>query len=335
MNSPYTILICERFSLEAELHLKKNNAFCVTNLQKNQSQEEQNKKFAKANALIIRSKFKIDSNLLNKTPHLKLIVTCTSGFDHIDLTETQRRQITVMYTPDANIVAAAEHTWALLLASVRNLIPAHKYIKSGNNPNWNREPFLSFELENKTLGIIGLGRIGQKVCHYAKAFNMNVIVFDPYQDQEVFEKLDVIRCSYEEVLKQSDILTFHVPATFETHHMLNKSHFEYLSGEQILINASRGSVINEDDLIEALNQNKIKYAGLDVFQKEPLSRDSQLLKCHNVLMTPHLGAFTQEAFTKASLEAAKLIELFFVKNQTRNTLPLVNHWGTLSFKERT
>ncbi len=318
------IMICERFALEASIELKKNKNFEVISFDANE--------LANVNAIIIRSKFKIDRELLEKTPHLQLIVTCTSGFDHIDLKETSRRNLTVMFTPEANAVSAAEHTWALLMACVRHIVSAHKEMKA---VNWNREPFLSFELENKTLGIVGLGRVGQKVASFAKAFGMKIVAFDPYQPVEVFEKNQAERLSFDELLKQSDIITFHVPATFETHHMLSRPHYESINEETIIINTSRGSVINEDDLADALMEKKIRGAGLDVFNKEPLSRDSKLMKCANVIMTPHLGAFTEEAFLKASMQAALQTENFFEKNKTENTLPLNNEWGSLSFKERT
>lgn len=318
------IVICDRFAVEALVELKKKSFLNVLSYSESE--------LATADALIIRSKFKIDQTLLDKASNLKLIVTCTSGFDHIDLKETEKRKITVMFTPDANVVSAAEHTWALLMACTRHVVAAHKELKAAN---WKRDPFLGFELAGKTLGVVGLGRIGQKVAAFAKAFQMNVIAFDPYQSAEVFEKLNSARMSYDELLKKSDILTFHVPATFETHHMLARPHYESLDEHTIIINTSRGSVIDEDALADALNNRQIACAGLDVFNKEPLPRDSRLMKCNNLIMTPHLGAFTEEAFLKASLQAAKLVQDYFEKNLTQNTLPLKNDWGSLSFKERT
>ena len=318
------IMICERFSLEASIKLKENKDFHVISYDPAE--------LANANALIIRSKFKIDRELLDKSPNLQLIVTCTSGFDHIDLKETTVRNITVMFTPEANVISAAEHTWALLMACVRNIVSAHKEMKAAN---WNRDPFITYELENKILGIVGLGRVGQRVAGFAKAFGMKIVAFDPYQPLEVFQNHDAERTSFDELLKQSDIISFHVPATFETHHMLSRPHYESIDEATIIINTSRGSVINEDDLAEALMEKKIRCAGLDVFNKEPLSRDSKLMKCANVIMTPHLGAFTEEAFLKASMQAARLTQNFFQNNKTENTLPLKNEWGSLSFKERT
>jgi D-3-phosphoglycerate dehydrogenase len=180
-----------------------------------------------------------------------------------------------------------------------------------------------------------VGRIGQRVARIASAFDMPVLAFDPYQTDEAFKKSGAERVSYEEVLKQSDILSFHVPLTFETKNMFNRSQIEYVSPDLILVNTSRGGVINEEDLAQALLDKKIKCAGLDVFSKEPLPRDAKILKCPNVVLTPHLGAYTHEAFLKASLSAAHLVLNFFENHQTQNTLPLKNDWGKLSFAERT
>lgn len=317
------ILICERFALEALVELKANKNFLVENYS--------DEKASTADALVIRSKFRITTAQLDKSPNLKLIVTCTSGFDHIDLDETQKRGITVMFTPEANAISAAELAWSLLMAANRHVCAAYREMKAGK---WNREPFLSHELHGKTLGIIGLGRIGSRVASFAQAFGMKVLAFDPYQDEAVFQQAQALRVSYEEILKQSDFLSFHVPATFETKNMFSRSQIEYVNPEVIIVNTSRGSAINEDDLADALLDKKIRFAALDVFQKEPLTRESKLNKCQNVILTPHLGAYTEEAFSKASLEAAQRVTEFFELNKTRNTLPLKNDWGSLSFAER-
>lgn len=323
-NSLKNILICDRFSLEAEVQLKTQNNFQVSRF----SEE----KLPTAHALIVRSKFKVTKELLDRAQALEVIVTCTSGYDHIDLEETKKRGICVMYTPDANVNSTAELTWSLILAATRRITKTTKGIKAGN---WKDESLFTQELANKTLGIVGLGRIGSRVARIAKAFDMKVVVFDPYQDLSVFNSLDLTRSSYEEVLKQSDILTFHVPLTFETENMFSRSQVEYVSPDLILINASRGGIVNEDDVAEALNANRIGFAALDVFKKEPLTREAKLLRCSNVLLTPHIGAYTEEAFLKASLEAARRLTDFFINQRSLNTLPLQNDWGSLSFSERT
>ncbi len=311
------ILVTEKFSTEALIKLQ-SQGFEKTDVA------------AEAHALIIRSRTKITEDYLNQFPQLQCLVTCTSGFDHIDLTATQKKKVTVMFTPDANVVSAAELTWGLVLACARQIPQAHQQTKAGV---WNRELFSGFELHGKTYGIIGLGRIGTRVAKMAQCFGMKVYAFDPYQDDKVFASLGLQRSSYEEVLKQADIISFHVPFTKETRNMFNRSHIEYVQRHAIVINTSRGGVINEDDLVWGLENDLISRCGLDVFTKEPLARDSKLLKSSKVIMTQHMGALTDEAFQKASDEAAQRLIDFFHFQRATNTLPLVNDWGKFSFDQ--
>ncbi|AZZ36406.1 phosphoglycerate dehydrogenase [Bdellovibrio sp. qaytius] len=328
---PY-IVICEKFSIEAQVtltsSLKSSNLAEVVKLS---SLDELADHLPKATALIIRSKTKITRELIAAAPNLNLIITCTSGFDHIDLQATQEKNIHVMYTPTANAQSAAELAWGLILNTHRPILDSHKQIKAGL---WDREKLSpGFELAGRTIGIVGLGRIGQKIATFAKAFSMNVVAFDPYQEDEVFEHFKLERSSYEELLKQSDIITFHVPLTKETKNMLNRSHYEYTTKDVVIINASRGSVVNEDDLCEALDEGEVRMAGLDVFAKEPLSRESKLLKSSKVILTQHIGAMTEQAFAKASMEAATLCIDFLKTNKTQNSLPFKNNWGSLMFND--
>lgn len=323
---PY-IVITEKFALDAQVTLKNSGLAEVVKLS---SLNELADHLDKATGLIIRSKTKITRELLALAPHLNLIITCTSGFDHIDLQATQEKNIHVMYTPNANAQSAAELTWALILNTHRPVLESHKQIKAGL---WDREKLQGFELHGKTLGIVGLGRIGQKVAAFAKVFGMNVVAFDPYCEDEAFEKFNLERSSYEELLKQSDIITFHVPLTKETKNMMNRSHFEYTNKDVVIINASRGSVVNEDDLYEALEDGTVRAAGLDVYAKEPLTRESKLLKSQKVVLTQHIGALTDEAFAKASMEACQLCIEFLKTNKTQNTLPFQNNWGSMMFND--
>lgn len=322
------ILICAPLATAAQINLKNNKSFNVENYTP--------EKLSTANALIIRSKFLITSELLAQTPNLELIVTCTSGFDHIDLVETQKKNICVMYTPEANAQSAAELTWALLMASTRHLVTANENVKSGR---WSGEVHRGVELANKTLGIVGLGRIGSLVAKFANTFGMKVLAFDPYKGDSAFQIAQAVRASYEEVLRQSEFLSFHVPATKETQNMFNRAQIDCVHPDLILINTSRGCVINEADLIRALKDKKIKFAALDVFNKEPLTVQSQLLQCPNIILTPHIGAYTEESFLKSSLEGSLRITEFFADNKTKNTLPSnlssIEDWQSQSFSERT
>lgn len=327
MTSVKKILICDRFAQEAHIKLKTNKSFEVL---LTQTSEHLQSELPTAHGLLIRSRVKVDGSFLAAAKNLEVIVTCTSGFDHIDLTETKKRNITVMFTPEANQISAAELTWALILSCARHVPQAHKEMKA---KNWARDNFAGLELSGKTMGIVGLGRIGSRVAKMAAAFGMQVLAFDPYCEDSAFTDTLAERASYDELLKQADVISFHVPSTKETKHMFNRIQIEMISPTAIIINTSRGSVIHEDDLAEALLENKIKAAGLDVFEREPLDRNSKLLKCNNVILTPHLGAFTEEAFYKASLQGASQIENYFMHQKSENTLPLVNQWGSLSFQE--
>lgn len=327
-NEKKTILITDRFSSEAFYFLQRNPLFEVIRL--DSPHHIPSDLLEKANALIIRSRTSIKETLLKSATNLQVIVTATSGFDHIDLEATQKWGVTVMYTPDANKESAAQLTWALMMATLTRLIPAHKQVKSGE---WHRDQLTSFELNGRTYGVIGMGRIGSRIAQIAQAFNMNVIAYDPYIDDEVFQKHNVQRMSYEEVLKVSDVLSFHVPLTLETVNMLNKSHFEYIRRGVVLINTSRGAVIHEDDLVMALEKGWIRACGLDVFQKEPLPRHSKLLQMPQVVLTPHIGANTEDAFLKASQIAALKVTQFFADASTSDSLPpRVSWYGATPFK---
>lgn len=268
--------------------------------------------------LLIRSRTEISEELLKKARNLQVIITATSGFDHIDLAATQKWGVTVMHTPSANIESAAQLTWTLVLASCSKLLQAHKMVKS---TDWDRNQLIGLELSSHRYGIIGLGRIGRRVAQMARCFDMSVSAYDPYVDDDIFEEHQVQRASYEEVLKTSDIVSFHVPKTPETEHMLGRSQFEFMNRGIILINTSRGSVISENDLCEALEKGWIRAMGMDVFEKEPLPKSSRLLGFHNVIMTPHIGANTEDAFYKASQIAAEKLVQFFLDGSTSDSLP--------------
>ncbi len=322
------ILITDRFAQDSFLYLQQHSQFEVVRADNPQHLPLEH--LVSAHALIIRSRTKINEELLKKAQQLQLIITCTSGFDHIDLDATQKWGVTVMHTPSANVDSAAQLTWGLVLSCVNNIQQGHKMVKAGD---WNRDAITGIELSGRNYGIVGLGRIGTRVAEIAQAFGMNVVAFDPYQEDSVFEKLKIPRLSYEEVLKTADVVSFHVPKTLETEHMLNRSHFEYLHRGIVLINTSRGSVINENDLCEALGKGWLRAVGLDVFEKEPLQRNSNLLTYNNVTLTPHIGANTEDAFFKASQVAANKLMAFFVDGSTSDTLPPRAPWyGAAPFK---
>lgn len=322
------IIVTDRFSSESLLLLERQpevEVIKVDPLSLLSSEHLQT-----AHGLLIRSRTRIDTSILEKAKNLQLVISATSGFDHIDLEATQKWGITVMHTPNANRESAAQLTLSLLLNCAQKITEANRSIKAGH---WRQETLLGMELHQRTWGIVGLGRIGSRVCELAQAFKMNVIAYDPYLSEEEFEKHNVKRVSFEELLKLSDVISFHVPKTPETTKMLTKSQFEYIHREVILINTSRGLVIDEESLIWALEKKLIKAVALDVFEKEPLSRNSKLLQFPEVLLTPHIGAFTEDAFYKASHEAVLKLIQFFIDGSTKDTLPPQVPWyGASHFK---
>jgi D-3-phosphoglycerate dehydrogenase / 2-oxoglutarate reductase len=314
------ILITDRFASDAMVTLSQQPFFQV---EKTPFPSLREVNLHGVHGLIIRSRTEINEEILKRAKQLQVIITATSGFDHIDLAACEKWGITVMFTPTANVESASQLTWGLVLACANKISGAHRALKAGE---WNREQWVGTELAGKTYGIIGLGRIGSRVAEFANTFKMNVIAYDPYVEEQAFVQAGAERVALEEVLKRSDVLSFHVPKTQETHHMLNRSHFEYLNRGMILINTSRGGVIHEADLSEALDKGWLGAVGLDVFEKEPLPRNSKLLQSPNVVMTPHIGAHTTEAFAKASEQAALKMIRFFIDGTTSETLPPKAAW---------
>lgn len=317
------VLITDRFAIEAEAKLRINFEVSRSETHLPTKEELEGIKF-----LIIRSRTKITKEFLEMAPQLEFIVTSTSGYDHIDFEETLKRNIKVSYTPEANAQSTAELTILLMLSCAREINLTNKMIRESN---WKRSEVKGFELSQKNLGIIGLGRVGSKVAKIAKALNMNVYAYDPYKEDEEFASLGVLRLGYTEILRVCNVVSFHVPSTKETYQMLNRRLFEDSLPGMIVINASRGDVLNEHDIIYGLETGAIERAGLDVFSKEPLPKDSALINHPKVVTTPHIGATTDEAFLASSIMAAqKCID--YVDGKLSDELPAQAPWWTYQFR---
>ena len=317
------ILIAGKFDDEAFSLLKSEPGFVVKNVPFDLTAVD----LSTVNALAIRSRTKINDALLDRAPNLEVIVTATSGFDHIDYGEAVRRGITVMFAPGANVESAAQHTWAHVLALTNMIIKADGLMRSGE---WTRQPLHGFltgtELSGKTYGIVGLGRIGCRVAQFANCFNMRVIAYDPYCKEDQFEKVRARKVSYKEILAQSDFLSFHVPSTEETFHMVGQTEIELMKPGVFLINTCRGTVFSETEICKGLRNKKIAGLGLDVFEKEPLPQDSELFDFPNVILTPHTGANTFEAFEKSGAQTAQKIIAFLRNGISSDTLPPQETW---------
>lgn len=226
---------------------------------------------------------------------LRIISRHGVGVDNVDLEAATERGIVVTYTPGANADSVAEHTFALLLGLIRKISPADRSLREGE---WRSSEFMGFELVGKTLGIIGLGAIGSRVAKRAMAFGMRVVAHDPYVGRERASSLGVELANLETLLRSADVVSLHASLTEETRHILSARELGLMKRTAILVNAARGPLVDEEALIQALGEGRIAGAGLDAFQSEPLPDDHPFTKMHNVLLTPHIAAFTQEALAR-------------------------------------
>ncbi|MFK8138689.1 MAG: NAD(P)-dependent oxidoreductase [Bdellovibrionales bacterium] len=271
--------------------------------------------------LLIRSKTRLSEELLTKAKDLQWIITTTSGFDHIDVEAAKKMQIKTYYCPEANLYSASELTIQLMLRLLRKTKACDKLIKSGS---WNRESVKGEELYGKSLGIFGLGRIGTQVAKLADAFGMKVFACDPYTEKEPAPYVEMIGA--EELLRICDIISLHVPKTKRTTRMLKAVHFEAMNDDAIIINCSRGNLISEAELVTALNQNQLRGAALDVFEKEPATPESELLNHPKVICSPHIGGNTKEAFLRGSEDAYEKIKLILDGKAPKDELPPKDLW---------
>ncbi|WP_267524456.1 phosphoglycerate dehydrogenase [Campylobacter sp. MG1] len=255
-------------------------------------------------AVIVRSATKITEEVLDKAINLKVIGRAGVGVDNIDIKAATKKGIIVLNAPNGNTNAATEHTMALMLSLTRAIPQAHASMKAGR---WDRKSFLGLELKDRTLGVLGLGRIGAGVASRAQAFGMKVLAYDPYLSNERAEQLSVKKCEMDEVLANADFLTLHLPLTDETKGMINKNSIAKMKKGVRIINAARGECINLDDLVVALKEGKVAGAALDVFPSEPLG-EHEITKLDNVVLTPHLGASTIEAQEGVAVDVAIAIK---------------------------
>ncbi len=254
-------------------------------------------------ALIVRSATKVTADVIDAANGLKVIGRAGVGLDNVDLKAATKKGIVVMNTPAGNTTSTAEHTISLILALSRNIPQACASMKAGK---WDRNKFNGVELYGKTLGVIGLGRIGSTVAKFAQGFGMKVLAFDPYLSMEVATKKGVEIVELERLIKESDYITIHIPKTSEAA-LISDKEFEMMKPGARVINCARGGIIEEAALVRALEKKRIAGCALDVFEKEPLSPDSPLLKFDNCITTPHLGASTSEAQINVAIEIAECV----------------------------
>ncbi|MBW3624096.1 MAG: phosphoglycerate dehydrogenase [Armatimonadetes bacterium] len=266
--------------------------------------DELKERIAEAEGLIVRSETKVTAEILDAAKQLRVIGRAGVGVDNIDVSAATQRGIVVLNSPEGNTIAACEHTWSLLLALARNVPDAVASLRAGE---WKRSQFVGVELYSKTIGIIGLGKIGREVAKRARAFEMRVIAYDPFITRQQADRLGVEIDELDPLLERADFITLHMPLTKDTQRLLCKERFEKMKPTAYLINAARGGLICEDDLVEALNAGKLAGAALDVFKEEPLPPESPLIACPRLILTPHLGASTREAQIGVAVDVAEQI----------------------------
>lgn len=268
--------------------------------------------------IVVRSRTRIPRPVIEAAlPTLKVIGRAGVGVDNVDVEAASDYGVIVMNTPGGNTIAAAEHTMALMLALSRNISRADASMHEGK---WEKKVLTGTELFGKTLGIIGLGRIGMEVASRAHAFGMRLLAYDPYVADEVFNHLHAERATVEQVAREADYITIHSPLTDETRGIIGAREFELMKPTARVINCARGGIIDEDALVEALRDGKIAGAALDVFATEPLPPDHPLRQLDNVLLTPHLGAATAEAQENVAVEIAKQIIALLKAGEIRNAV---------------
>jgi D-3-phosphoglycerate dehydrogenase len=269
--------------------------------------------------LIVRSAVKVTKEILDAGAKLKIVGRAGIGVDNIDQEAATRRGVIVMNSPQGNVASAAEHTFALIMASARNIAAADASVRAGK---WERTKLLGVELEMKTLGIVGLGKIGSLISQYAKPFRMRVIAFDPIVTKERADSLGVELVDMDRLLGESDYITFHVPLTEKTKGMIGAAQLKKMKRTVRLVNTSRGGVIDEKALAEALTAKEIAGAALDVYETEPPAKDHPLFKVENVTLTPHLAASTEEAQVKVAIDIAEQFVDYFKNGVLRNSTNL-------------
>ena len=266
---------------------------------------------AEAVALVVRSETKVTAAMIGKAPKLKVIARAGMGTDTIDVEEASRRKIPVLTAPGANSNSVAEYTFALLLALARKVAPAAASLASGK---WDRKSFEGSELRGKTLGLIGVGRIGSRVATIAKGFGMTVVGNDPGINGETAENLGLDLIPLDALMQRADVLSLHAKLNASTRHLIDERRLNLVKKGVLIVNTARGALIDDAALVKALADGRVGGAALDVYDPEPLAADSVLRTAPNLLLTPHLAASTAEAQARVATEIASALGDALLRN---------------------
>ncbi len=314
------IIVCDPISPKGIALLQQRPEFEVVVLPKRLPELELLPLVADAVALLVRSETKVTRKVIEAAPKLRVVGRAGVGVDNVDVEAATQHGIVVMNTPGGNTVTTAELSFAMLLSLARKVPQAHTSMAAGK---WDRKLFQGEELLGKTLGVLGMGRIGSEVAKRALAFGMHVIAYDPYLTEERARAVGAdFAAEVDNLYRVADFITVHMPVTPETKHMLNAAAFAKMKPGVRVVNCARGEIIVENDLIAALESGKVAGAALDVYSVEPLPADHPFRKQPNLILTPHLGASTQEAQEKCGIEVAEVITGYLLTGEVRNAVNL-------------
>ena len=314
------VLICDPISPKGIALFQSRPEFKVTVLDKPLKEAELLLIVKDVEAMVVRSETKVSRKVIEAAPKLRVVGRAGVGIDNVDVEAATEHGVVVMNTPGGNTVTTAELTFFMLGALARHIAPAGASMAAGK---WDRKLFSGVEINGKTLGVLGMGRIGGEVAKRALAFGMKVLAYDPFLTEARARQLGVeLVGDVDGIYRSADFITVHMPVTEQTRGMLNADAFAKMKPGVRIVNCARGEIIEEKDLITALESKKVAGAALDVFSEEPLPADHPLRKLPNVLLTPHLGASTSEAQVKCGIEVAEIIAAYLLTGEVRNAVNL-------------
>ncbi|HEB70558.1 MAG TPA: phosphoglycerate dehydrogenase [Desulfobulbus sp.] len=268
--------------------------------------------------LVIRSATKVREDIIEAATKLKVVGRAGIGLDNVDIPAASQKGIVVMNAPDGNATTAAEHAISMMMSLARNIPQATASMKAGK---WEKKSFMGREVTGKTLGIVGIGRIGSIVCNRAQGLKMKVIAYDPFMPLDLVEKLGVELVELDELARRADFISVHTPLTKGTHHLLSTDFFAGMKKDAMFIDCARGGVLDEQALYDALSEGRLAGAALDVFEKEPTTLEgTPLLGLKNFICTPHLGASTSEAQENVASSIAEQVADYLLKGAVRNAV---------------
>jgi len=314
------IIVCDPVSPKGIALLQQRPEFQVVVLPKRLTEAELLPVVADATALVVRSETKVTRKVIEAAKKLRVVGRAGVGVDNVDVQAATQQGVVVMNTPGGNTVTTAELSFAMMMSLARKVPQAHATMVAGK---WDRKLFQGSELAGKTLGVLGMGRIGTEVAKRALVFGMRVVAYDPYLTEDRVKAIGAeFADSVDDLYRAADFITIHMPVTPETKHMVNAAAFAKMKPGVRLVNCARGEIIVEADLVAALESGKVAGAALDVYSVEPLPADHPFRKQPNLILTPHLGASTGEAQEKCGIEVAEVITAYLLTGEVRNAVNL-------------